>query len=374
MSTGSLPKATETHVPIRDEDGEIRMHEIPDWWKGSAQDVLDTIKLVKKGEVELLCETPGKRPVYMVRYGKKNDLKRTANYSSAMGAGDYRCYADKTGEEYVPTVALIGAEHGGEFEGTVALNNLIKNIETGTDYAGRENPELMEALDGINLLLIPCLNMDGRARILLKTFIGQSIENFRYYCHGTWKDGSICMHPWSKGVHPIKNECEFIGGYYNDDGVNIVHDNFFFPMAEETKALLKLADEYVPDISIHLHSGSNNRQQFYQFDYMPKGVKDKIRKLSSLVKAASEKAGVGDHYLERKVVGNEDRENAPSFNIQSAWVALCGEPAIIYESNQGILREVGERNWQYMFGFEEIYLHHRILFETTFRYVKDGCF
>ena len=373
MSNGSLPKATVTHVPIREKDGEIRMQEIPDWWKGSVQDVLDTVKLVKKGEVELLCETPGKRPVYMVRYGKKNVLKRTANYSSAMGAGDYRYYADKTGEDYVPTVALIGAEHGGEFEGTVAVNNLIKNIETGTDYAGRENPELMEALEGINLLLIPCINMDGRARIPLKTFIGQTAENFRYYCHGTWNDGSICMHPWSKGVHPLKNECEFIGGYYNDDGVNIVHDNFFFPMAEETKALLRLADEYVPDISIHLHSGANNRQQFYQFDYMPKGVKDKIRKLSSLVKAASEKAGVADQYYEREVVGNEERENAPSFNIQSAWVALCGEPAIIYESNQGILREVGERNWQNMFGFEEIYLHHRILFETTFRYVKDGC-
>ena len=368
MLSGSME---DTHVLRRDENGEIVACEIPSWWKGSIQDVLDTIQLVKKGEVELLCETPGKRPVYMVRYGKKNDLKRTANYSSAMGARNYKCYADKSGADYIPTVAIIGAEHGGEFEGTVAINNLIKNIETGTDYAGNENTELIEALSGINLLLIPCVNMDGRARVPLRTFVGQSYEGFRYYSQGTWKDGSLAIHPWCKGVHPIKEDSGYLGGYFNDDGVNIVHDNFFFPMAEETKALLKIADEYVPDISLHLHGGGICRQQFYQFDYMPKGVKDKIAELSLRLVEASEKAGLGDHYYWREVKGREDDEIAPSFNIQSAWTAICGEPAIIYESNQGLLFEKDRPGWEQSYSFEEIYKHHRILFKETFDYVKS---
>ena len=346
MRSGSME---DTHVFRRNEDGRIVQCEIPFWWKGSTQDVLDTIYLVKKGEVELLCDTPGKRPVYMVRYGRKNDLKRTANYSSAMGAGNYKCYADKGGEDYIPTVAIIGAEHGGEFEGTVAINNLIKNLETGTDYAGNENRELMELLQGINLLLVPCLNMDGRARIPLKTFVGQSFESFRYYSQGTWKDGTLCMHPACKEVHPIKEHCDFLGGYFNDDGVNIIHDNFFFPMAEETKALLKLADDYVPDISLHLHGGGNCKQQFFQFDYMPKGVKDKIAELSIRMVEASQKAGLGDHYFWREVKGREEAEKAPSFNLQSAWTAICGEPAIIYESNQGLLFEEGRA------GYDESY-------------------
>lgn len=157
-----------------------------------------------------------------------------------MGAGSFKFYADKSGKDYRPTVAIICAEHGGEFEGTVAVNNLIKNIETGTDYMGNENSELMSALVGINLILIPCLNMDGRARIPLKTFVGQDFETFRYYSQGTWKDDTLCMFPNCKEVHPIKEASGFLGGYFNDDGVNIVHDNFFFPMAEETKALLKI--------------------------------------------------------------------------------------------------------------------------------------
>ena len=365
-----LMKATDTHVPYRDKDGVIRMYEIPSWWKGSVQDVYDTVKLVKKGEVEVLCHTPGNRPVYMIRYGNKNNLKRTANLSSAQGAGNLKCYADKTGADYVPTVCIVGACHGGEFEGTVALNNLIKNIETGTDYVGNENPELMKALEGVNLLILPLVNMDGRARIPLKTFVGQSFEKFRYYSQGTWKDGSLCMHPKCKEIHPLKGACDFLGGYFNDDGVNIVHDNFFFPMAEETKALLRVADEYAPDITLHLHGGGNFKNNFYQFDYMPKIVKDKIAELSHLVADGQEKAGIRHQYFDRPVVGEEDKAVPPSFNIQGAWTAICGEPCIIYESNQGLLFEEGRWNWEVSYFFDDIYLSHKVLFEETCKYVK----
>lgn len=364
-------KPNDTHVPFRDKDGVIRMYEIPDWWRGSAQDVCDTVAMVKKGEVEKLCETPGGRPVYMVRYGKKNDLKRTANLSSALGAEDFKCYADKSGADYVPTVCIVGACHGGEFEGTVAVNNLIKNIETGTDYAGNENKELMKALEGVNLLLIPCANMDGRARIPLRTFVGQDFEGFRYYSQGTWKDGSLCLHPMCKQIHPIKEASDFIGGYFNDNGVNIVHDNFFFPMAEETKALLKVADEYVPDITLHLHGGGNGRNQFYLFNYMSKYVKDKIASLNKRVALSCEKNGIGEEYYERPVEGDENKDGTPpSFNINSAWTAICGEPCIIYESNQGLLYEEGRWGWDKSYFFDDIYLNHKILFEETFKYVK----
>jgi len=365
-----LAKPTDTHVPFRDKDGVIRRYEIPSWWRGSTQDVCDIVKTVKKGQVEVLCHTPGGRPVYMVRYGKKNDLKRTANLSSAQGAGNIACYADKSGDDYVPTVCIVGACHGGEFEGVVAINNLIKNIETGTDFAGNANSELMEALEGINLLLLPCVNMDGRARVPLKTFVGQDFEGFRYYSQGTWKDGSLCLYPGCKEIHPLKEHCDFLGGYFNDDGVNIVHDNFFFTMAEETKALLKLADEYVPDITLHLHGGGNGQNCFFLFDYIPKVVKDRIAELSHHVAKAMDEAGIGEQYYDRPVVGNEDKKKAPSFNIQSAWTALCGEQCIVYESNQGLLYEEGRANWDQSYFFDDIYLSHKILFEETFKYVK----
>ena len=232
----------------------------------------------------------------------------------------------------------------------------------------------MAALEGINLVIIPIANMDGRARIPLKTFVGQSFEGFRYYSQGTWTDGSLCMPPGCKEVHPLKDACEFIGGYFNDNGVNIVHDNFFFPMAEETKALMKTADEFVPDISLHLHGGGNCTNTFYQFDYMPRIVKDKIAALNTRIKKSLEAIGEGGRYTERAVEGNENNTalpSPPSFNIQSAWTAICGEPAIVYESNQGLLYEEGRNGWNNVYSFEEIYFHHRHLFTETFNFVKE---
>lgn len=364
-------KANDTHIPYRDKNGNISMIEIPLWWRGSTEDVADAVKLVKKGEVEVLCKTPGGRDVTLIRYGKKNNLRRTANYSSAMGAGDFKYYADKTGEDYVPTVCLIGATHGGEFESVVALNNLIKNVETGTDYKVEENQDLMSALEGVNLLIIPCLNMDGRARIPLKTFAGQTFEGFRYYSQGTWNDGSLCLQPGCKAVHPIADKCELIGGYFNDDGVNIVHDNFFFPMAEETKAILKLADEYVPDITLHLHGGGNCPQQFFQFNYIPGVVRQKIRTLADRLEDEGKKRGMGQLFYNRPVEAHDDAQKPPSFNIVCAWTAICGEPCIIYESNQGLYYEEGRNGWDCSFSFDEIYNHHKLLFETTFKYVKE---
>lgn len=363
-------KANDTKVPFWGEDKTISMVDIPDWWKGGEADIAETISLVKKGEVKVLCHTPGKRPVTLIRYGKKNDLKRTANYSSALGAGSFKYYADKTGDDYTPTVCLIGATHGGEFEGTVALCNLIKNIETGTDYKGEENRELMEALEGVQLLIIPCLNMDGRARIPLKTFAGQTFEGFRYFSQGTWLDGSLCLHPGCKSIHPLGDKCEFIGGYFNDDGVNIVHDNFFFPMAEETKAILKLADEYVPDVTIHLHGGGNCRQQFYQFDYIPGICRKRIQDLANEVEEEGKKRGMEKLFYNRPVEAHDDAPKPPSFNIQCAWTAICGEPCIIYESNQGLYYEEGRYGWDVCFSFDEIYDHHKLLFETTFKFAK----
>ena len=346
--------------------------EIPGYWKGSVEDIAETLKEVKKGEVLELCTTPGGRTVSMVCYGHKNNLRRTANYSSAMGAGDFSAYADKTAEDYVPTVLLIGAVHGGEFEGTVAINNLIHNIETGRDYAGNENKSLIEAMEGINLLLIPCANMDGRARVPLKTFAGQDFEGFRHYSQGTKGGGELIGYPACKLTHPIKEISEFLGGYFNDDGVNIMHDNFFMPMAEETKALLKVADEYVPDMTIQLHGGGNCRQVFMSSDYVPKKVREKIQRLSDSVKQASIAAGVGDHYHNASLLeGRENNEVPPSFNLVSAWTALCGEPCICYESNQGLNLSEEHHGHDNSSSFEEIYLHHRILFETVFRFVKE---
>ena len=95
----------------------------------------DIIELVKKGVVTNVGTSAGGIPIYKVEYGKSNLPKGTSdNVSSALGGRSYKSYADKSGEDYVPTAFFVGCVHGGEFEGTVAILNLIQLLETGKDF------------------------------------------------------------------------------------------------------------------------------------------------------------------------------------------------------------------------------------------------
>ena len=122
---------------------------IPVYYKTSLEDVEECVKAIKKGHVDTLCTSPGGRPVYLIRYGKANTFERKANLSSALGASDPSCFADKSSPDYKPTLLLVGATHGGEFEGTMALLNLIQVLETGKDYAGTEFPELKGLMEQV---------------------------------------------------------------------------------------------------------------------------------------------------------------------------------------------------------------------------------
>jgi hypothetical protein len=338
--------------------------ETPVFWKGSLEDIEQSVKSIKKGKVEVLCKSAGDREVYLVEYGERNYIKHEANYSSAAGAKDLKCYADKTQSGYIPTVLLVGAVHGGEFEGTVAILNLISLLETGRDLAGNENEDILDAVKGTNLLLIPCLNVDGRARVPFDSFLGKDYETFRYYSQGTWKDGSLCEWPDCKAKHPIIDHVYFLGSYFNDDGINLMHDNFFFPMAVETKALLRLCDQRVPDVTIHLHGGSNTTSTFLQTNYVPKYMNRRIYELALQVKFAAEERGCGELFQICKQETNAESYPPPSFNLVSACSHINGEVCITYESNQGL----DDEN---QYTPEQIYEIIMIVFETTCRYAKD---
>lgn len=338
------------------------MSNIPVYWKSRLDEVEQTLDLVKKGTVTQPYVSAGGRPIYMVEYGKSTLPKRTANCSSALGArGKIECYADKSGADYVPTVFLCGCIHGGEFEGTVAMLNLIKLIETGTDYAGNRNDEIVELASKLHLILVPMVNPDGRSHIPFDCFVGKTFHDLRYYNQGTWKDGSLCGWPECKMIHPIKDYVDYLGGYFNDDGVNMMHEDFIGgKISTGSQLVFDICREHAPDFSILLHGGDNSVPHILPPDYASKKTKLEIVDVVDAVAARSEKEGVGFHYI-----GLRECENnpvPPSFNLISAMHHCCSEPAITYESNQG-LTEGREPSYS----CDEIYKAHMILFVETFR-------
>ena len=70
----------------------------------------------------------------------------------------------------------------------------------------------------------------------------------------------------------------YLGAYFNDDGINMMHDDFFSPMAEETKAILDIARTEAPDMTVSLHS-HENKPRILQVRYQPWFIKQRVDEL-----------------------------------------------------------------------------------------------
>ena len=329
----------------------------PSFWKTDLEYIEKVYREANKcTEKRILCQSAGKRPLYMLAYGEKKMLG-SANYSSALGGRDRRCFSP---EGQNPCVILIGAVHGQETEGVAALSNLISLIETGNDLSGKTNDRLLDLIKGIRLVIVPVANPDGRARVEPDCMVGRTLEELRYWGQGTWRDGSLCGWPECKRIHPIKSAAGFLGGYYNDDGINLMHDNFFYPMAEESRAILSLCESEAADFVIHLHGGGNIKGGMLPTEYVTAECSLAIDDLYKRCQA------IGDHegleFFHGSIPGVPSGENPPSFNLVSATHHVCGAVAACYESNECIIDDLTGPHLSHT----QILRMHEILFEECF--------
>ncbi len=335
------------------------MLEAPAYWKTDLQTIAHMAADAKRAQVTALCTSPGGRPVYAFSYGEKQPITHTANYSSACGGLDKSRYAPIEGKK--PVVLLLGAEHGGETEGTAALINLISLMETGVDLRGERNDALINAASKVRLVIVPVCNPDGRARLKYPTTLGSTGDELRYWSQGTWKDGSLCGWPECKLIHPLKDVVDFLGCYFNDDGVNLMHDNFFHPMAAETQALLDLCDSESADWIIHLHGGSNANNDLLQTSYVTLECQQAIQELACACDSWA-RANTDDlSFHVRALPGKEQGVTPPSFNLPSAAHHVCGGVSAVFESNQCIVDQAGTH-----YTHDQVYRSHMILFEQLF--------
>lgn len=337
------------------------MQNAPAFWKTDLETIESWAKKAHRAQTWSLCKSAGGRDVWAFAYGGKQEFTHRANYSSACGAHDKSCYAPVEGKK--PVVALLGAVHGGETEGTAALVNLISLMETGKDLRGDAYPSLVEAAEGVRLVIVPVCNADGRARVQPASMIGCTGYELRYWMQGTWKDGSLCGWPECKKQHPIRDYVDFLGGYYNDDGVNLMHDNFFHPMARETQALLDLCDAEAADWVIQMHGGSNSVNDLLQPDYVTLECQQAVRSLAIRCNEVAGAQGLAFHV--RDLPGREQGATPPSFNLTSALHHVCGAVSATFESNQCVVDEPGTH-----YTCEQVYASHRILFEQLLRTVR----
>jgi len=323
----------------------------PDFWMTTIGEMNRTLERVRKGTVSVLTKTAGGREIPIVSYGARECFNRTANYNSACGAKDPSYYADKRGKKNV--VLIVGGIHATEFEGISSCLNLIEMIETGADFLGRGYPFAENT--NCRLMIVPIMNIDGRARQPVDTLLGLTAEQAAEYTLAKFKDGRVLSWPECKACHPLPfGETAHIGGYYNDNGVNFMHDDFFNEAQPETKALLRLAADEAPDFTLLLHSGGDMPSTPVQPSYVPMYISEKLYELSVKVKASADARG-----LRAGVDSLVDLRFAyptHSFNLTSAIHHVCGGVATTYESESVASFDM----------YEKILRMHYTLFEETF--------
>ncbi|OAM90506.1 M14 family zinc carboxypeptidase [Termitidicoccus mucosus] len=310
--------------------------EIPAFWVSEVDAIASFLKeKVKRGRVMEIGRTAGGRPILAVAYGEPRKGRGTTTFSGAIGFFDVRAYL---GPDHAKKVFVgLGGVHGGEFEGIVGVVNFISVLETGRDLRGREWPELTAAAARIDrIVLVPVVNIDGRVRIPLRMepFAGTDNRYHQYFNTGTWKNGRPIGWPTIKEFIPLEfSRTQFPGGYPNDAGVNLMHDDFLGARQPETQALLDLMSREKPDLLFNMHTGAPP-ENYYMRMHRPAAelrldaVYEELYRTVHTALALAGLQGTKDPAIE---AAKPKRGNA-LVNLDAALNMHCGVLSVVIES------------------------------------------
>jgi hypothetical protein len=344
--------------------------DIPGFYQSGLSDIEHQLSGVKTGEVKTIAVSPGGIPVYAVYYGKKEDFRSQANYNAAVAARNPAYYAKKT-RETKPVIFFLGPVHGQEAEGIAGLVNLIQVAETGKDHRGKEWPVLKSYLDNSRVIIVPCGNPDGRKRCPYDSFVGLPAEIMTKYGQGTHKDGALWGWPGAKSLHPMKGDVGILGAYFNDDGINIMHDDFFSPMAEETKAILKIARDEAPDMTVSLHSYELPPSILLDA-YLPFFMKKRVANLAIRLNERYKQAGLPhmpEGWNPEATIDDKSFPPREPFNLIGALHHVSGAMTFTFECSHGITNKNTKKP---VAGFDDILDIELNLYQEMFEYLSEN--
>lgn len=338
---------------------------VPEWWKSKVEEIQEVVyHEVKRGEVQTLAVSPGGRKVGMAIYGDPEpELKGTANFNSALGSKNPDAYYRRgPGVRKRPVFIILAGVHGQEVEGMVGATSVIKIMETGKDIMGREQPVLKEKLEKLRLIVIPLANPDGRARVPYDGWVGIPEDEMTKYGQGTRKNGELYRWLPSKAIHPMKGDIGLLGAYFDDNGVNMMHDEWFAPMSNTTKALLELVVREGPDLVYNLH-GANIKPKILAVEYVPVSFKQKLADFAMEAYRRLDERGIP--HLEVPEVKEDGPVGTvpPAFNMSPALYHAGADLTMVIEISHGCSERSG------ISSYETILDTQHLLFEAAADYL-----
>jgi len=351
------------HMSYEEAKERIPDRALPDFWVGDVAGLDERFASLKRGEAKEIATSPGGRPLHLVAYGAHEPAAGSANYNSAIGARMPSAYMDKAARTK-PVVFLVGPVHGHEVEALTGLVNLIHVMETGQDLRGADQAELRELGDQCRLLIVPTGNPDGVARFEPRALQGMGADDIRFWGQGTWSDGWLCGWPQVKRLHPMRGDAVgFLGCYFDDAGVNPMHDEFFRPMSVSAPAILDVARAEGPDLIASLHS-STPPPWLIRPAYATVEAQERVSALAELFYALLEERDLPHGAVPEP--GQESGETAKPFNLASALYHVSGAVTTTLECPHGIRKEPFR-----LFELDELLEIQLTLYRAALRFALD---
>lgn len=311
----------------------IPQRQLPDFWIGDVKGLAARFETLVRGTVRVMAISPGGRPVHLISYGQKEHVDGKANFNSAIGGYLPSAYMDKNARKK-PVVFFVGPVHGHEVEALTGLVNLIEIMETGNDLRGKDQRPLQELGLRCRLLIVAAGNPDGTARFEPRSLQGMEQNDLRFWGQGTWSDDRLCGWPQVKRQHPLAGDnVGFVGCYFNDAGINPMHDEFFAPMGPEAPAILKTAREEGPDLAVSLHSHEST-PALLRPAYLPHAVQQDVRALAERYYAMLDQRSLPHDSPPQ--VRAEDQKMPSAFNLTSALYHSSGATSFTFECPHGL--------------------------------------
>lgn len=331
----AAPAATAFKIPadyLREPDT------IPPFWLSTVDEVAAFLaSRVRTGKVEVIGTSAGGRPIRAVAYGRPRQGRGTSTFSGSLGFRNVRAYR---GPDHAKTVYwAMAAVHGGEFDAIVGVVNLLSVLESGKDLRGKAWPGISAAAAKLDrLVLIPIVNPDGRARVPLRMEAhregGTGYAVHEYLNTGANADGTLLGWPQVKEFIPLDfARTAFPGGYPNDAGVNLQHDDFLGRRQPETQALFDLAARERPDLILNLHTGVGLNDYFMRV-HRPLGEPA----LGPIFDAFYQQVHTGlalaglQSTRDPAIEANPGRAPQGAYNLDTALNLHCGALSIVVES------------------------------------------
>jgi hypothetical protein len=338
----------------------IPKRNLPAFWIGGVDGLDRRFSKLKNAGVKVIAQSPGGRPIHLVTFGEREHVSHRANFNSAVGAREPSAYMDKAARNK-PVVLFVGPVHGHEVEALTGLVNLVNIMETGRDLRGRDKSELRALGRKCRLLIIPEGNPDGIDRFEPRALHGMTSADLRFWGQGTWSDDTFCGWPESKRQHPmVGDNVGFLGCYFNDKGINPMHDEFFDPMASEAQAILRVAKDEGPDLAVSLHS-HENAPALLRPAYVTLDIQQQVRDLAVDYYARCDERRL-PHQKPFTVKPDSGKVPAP-FNLVSALYHISGAVSFTFECPHGL---TGDKACHV--SLEEILDIQLTLYEAMMRY------